>query len=428
MTARGRKTGSIAIDTDKVGTKPKKSFWNSLGPGLITGASDDDPSGIATYSQAGAMHGYKLLWTSLATYPMMATMQEMCARIGLATGFGLAGVVKRNYPRWVLYLVILFSFPAITLNIGADLAGMGAVAHLLLPSVSSLEFSLLFTLLLMATIIYLPYRKLASVLKWLCIVLFCYCIVPFTGSINWLDVLGSTCWPDIEFTSAYLLALIGILGTTISPYLFFWQTSMEVEEMHQKKMVVDKQRIQDMRFDVRTGILFSNLVFYFIILTTGAVLFPAGIHRIETVEQAAMALRPLGGEYAYLLFATGVIGTGMLAIPVLAGSLSYILSETFNWTEGLDKKFYEARKFYAVIIVSLIVALGIQFMDISPVKALTVTAVAYGITSPILIAVILHICNNQKIMGHHTNGWRSNLIGGLTLLFMLAAIVLLLVV
>ncbi|MBL7922990.1 MAG: Nramp family divalent metal transporter [Bacteroidia bacterium] len=398
------------------------SIWKSIGPGLITGASDDDPSGIATYSQAGAAFGYKLLWTSIITYPMMATIQEMCARIGMVTGEGLSGTVKRHYPQWVLYIVVLFSFPAIVLNIGADLAGMGAVASMLYPDISGHEFSLAFTVLIMTSIIFLSYRKLATILKWLCMVLFCYCIVPFLGDINWKDVLKNTFLPSFEASEAYLLALIGILGTTISPYLFFWQASVEVEEMQSKKLIVDKHLIDEMRFDVRFGILFSNLVFFFIVLTSGAVLFPAGIHTINTVDEAAIALKPLSGSYAYHLFAIGVIGTGMLAIPVLAGSLSYILAETFNWTEGLDKKFHEAKAFYGVIIVSLIIAFLIQFLDISPVRALIVSAIAYGVTSPVLIAIILHICNNKKVMGSHVNRKKSNFIGIITLLFMLSAI------
>lgn len=400
----------------------KKFNWKSLGPGLITGASDDDPSGIATYSQAGAAFGYRLLWTSILTFPMMATVQEMCARIGMVTGHGLAGAVKRYYPKWLLYIVILFSFPAIVLNIGADIAGMGAVANMLYPGISSHEFSLMFTLLLMVSIIFLSYRKLATILKWLCLVLFCYCIVPFLGNIDWKDVMKNTFLPSISNNKDYLLALVGILGTTISPYLFFWQASVEVEEMQSRSLVVDKHLINEMKFDVRLGILFSNIVFYFIILATGAVLFPAGIHNITTVEEAARALKPLSGQYAYLLFAIGVIGTGMLAIPVLAGSLSYILSETFNWTEGLNKKFHEAKKFYAVIILSLIVAFTIQFLGISPIKALIVTAIAYGVTAPVLIAIIMHICNNKKIMGKNVNNMQTNIIGFCTLTFMTAAI------
>lgn len=412
----------VKTDTPTPTPEKKRRFnWGSIGPGLITGASDDDPSGITTYSQAGAAHGFKLLWTSLLTFPMMATIQEMCARIGLVTGHGLSGIVKRYYPRWVMYLVILFSAPAIVLNIGADLAGMGAVAHMLWPGVSSHLFSLFFTVLLMFSIIYLSYPRIAGILKWLCVVLFCYCIVPFLGHIEWGTVLKSTFLPEWPDNRDYLLALVAILGTTISPYLFFWQASIEVEEVQSKSLVVDKKVIEEMRFDVKVGIIFSNLVFYFIVLTTGAVLFPAGIREIQTVEEAAQALRPLAGDYAYHLFAAGVIGTGLLAIPVLAGSLSYLLAETFNWTEGLDRKFHEARKFYGVIIVSLIIAWSMQYLEISPVKALYFTAVAYGVTSPVLIAVILHICNNKTIMGGYVNRKYANVVGLVTLAFMLAA-------
>lgn len=418
----------MGIDRQKQKYKKNKPnfSWKSLGPGIITGASDDDPSGIATYSQAGALFGFQLLWTSIVTFPLMAGIQEMCARIGMVTGHGLSGNVKRYYPKWVLYLVIVFSYPAIILNIGADLAGMGAVAHMLFPSISDHLFSVVFTIILMASIVLFSYRRIATLLKWLCLVLFCYCIVPFLGEVHWSEVLKNTFIPSISFSKEYLFALIGILGTTISPYLFFWQASMEVEEIQSKKIIVDKNAIHDMKFDVRLGIFFSNLVFFFIILTTGAVLFPAGIHNITTVDEAAKALLPLSGRYAYHLFALGIIGTGMLAIPVLAGSLSYIIAETFDWTEGLNKKFHEARKFYGVIIISLIIALCIQFLHISPVRALIVTAIAYGITAPVLIAIILHICNNKKIMGENINNLRANISGGITLFFMLSAITILL--
>jgi NRAMP (natural resistance-associated macrophage protein)-like metal ion transporter len=397
------------------------SFRQKLGPGLITGASDDDPSGIATYTQAGASMGYRLLWTSLLTFPLMSGIQEMCARIGLVTRMGLAGVVKKHYPKWVLYAVILFSFPAITLNIGADLAGMGAVSNLLIPSISAHEFSLIFTLLLIVSIIFLPYIQLTAILRWLCITLFCYCAIPFLVHQDWLAILRYSFIPDINFSSDYLAALVGILGTTISPYLFFWQASVEVEELRAHHLVVDKQLIHEMRTDVRTGIGFSNLVFYFIIIASGSVIFHSGNHNIVTVEDAAKALEPLAGHKAYLLFAIGVIGTGLLAIPVLAGSLSYIISETFNWTEGLDKQFHQAKKFYSVIVFSLILAESIEYLQISPVKALIYTAILYGITAPVMIGVILHICNNKQIMGENVNSRMANIIGWITLIIMLVA-------
>ncbi len=391
------------------------------GPGIITGASDDDPSGIATYSQAGAMFGLNTLWTALVTFPFMAAIQEMCARIGLVTGEGLTGVIKRNYSKTLLWAVIIVSFPAITLNIGADLAGMGAVANLLFPRVHANLFSLLFGLLLLFNIIALSYSRIARILKWLCLTLLAYLIVPFLVHQDWDEVIRRTFIPGITWDKEYLAIIVGILGTTISPYLFFWQTSVEVEELQSRHLVVDKSLIREMRMDVRSGIFFSNLVFYFIILSTGSVLHDAHVGGIETVDQAASALRPLAGEFSYLLFALGVMGTGLLAIPVLAGALSYMISEAMGWAEGLDKKFHEAKGFYIIVIVSILAALAINFSGISPVRALIVTAVVYGMTAPLLIALIMHICNNRKVMGDQVNGRWSNLLGGLGLLLMTAA-------
>lgn len=402
-----------------------KRFWRTLGPGLITGASDDDPSGIATYSQAGATFGTSLLWTALVTYPLMVSIQEMCARIGLVTEHGLTGIIKRYYSKKILYLILIVSFPSITLNIGADIAGMGAVGNLLIPQIPAFIFSIIFTAILMYSIIFWSYRKISTVLKWLCIVLFSYVIIPFLSQTDWLAVLKGTFLPKFENDADYYMALVGILGTTISPYLFFWQTSMEVEEIHQKHLIVDKKIINLMQKDVEGGMFVTNIVFYFIILTTGTVLYNAGIHNIETVEQAAQALQPLAGNLTYALFAIGVLGTGFLAIPVLSGALSYMIAETFDWDEGLNKRFQEAKGFYLTMIVSLILGLLMNYMGISPIKALIYTAVLYGITAPILIALILHICNNKKIMNNYTNKFWSNLFGGATFLLMTISAVLL---
>lgn len=408
--------------------KKKISFWSKLGPGLITGASDDDPSGIATYSQAGAQFGLATLWTALITFPLMAAIQEMCARIGMVTSEGLTGTLKKYYPRWVLYLMLLFSFPAIVMNIGADIAGMGAVGNLLFPQIEASYFSVLFTIILLVLIIYLPYRKMAAVLKYLCMALLVYIIVPFLVEQDWGAIVKATFIPSFTFDASFVSILVAILGTTISPYLFFWQATMEVEDMkHQKKQViVDKKNIHDMKNDVTIGMLFSNLVMWFIILTAGTVLFKGGIHQIDTVEQAAKALEPLAGKYAYWLFSIGVIGTGLLAIPVLSGSLSYIFCETFGWKEGLDNKFHEARPFYMIIAVSLIAGLSMNYLGINPVKALIYSAILYGLTAPVLIAIILHICNNKKVMKEFTNSRGSNIMGIATLLLMsFAAIALL---
>ena len=404
------------LSDNKIQRNDKKSsklarFWKILGPGLVTGASDDDPSGIATYSQAGSAYGLTTLWTSLITFPLMASIQEMCARIGLVISHGLAGTLKTNYSKPVLYLMLLFSFPAIVMNIGADIAGMGAVGNLLFPSIKATYFSIGFTILLLVLIIYLPYKKIAAVLKYLCLVLLVYLIVPFLYRQDWVAVLKATLIPSIKFDKDFISILVAILGTTISPYLFFWQTTMEVEDKKEKSLMVNKRIISEMRKDVDFGMLFSNLVMFFIILTTGSVLFNGGIHQIDTVEQAAQALKPLAGNAAYLLFALGVIGTGLLAIPVLSGSLSYIVTESFGWKEGLDKKFQKAKAFYLIIGISLILGLSLNYIGLSPVKALIYSAILYGLTAPVLIAIILHISNNKKIMGKNTNGKISNILG-----------------
>lgn len=407
--------------------KKKKSWlsvllvsWRKLGPGLVTGASDDDPSGIATYSQAGAAFGLSTLWTALVAFPLMASIQQMCARIGLVTAQGLTGTLKKNYPRPVLYLMLLFSFPAIVMNIGADIAGMGAVGNLLFPMIDAGYFSVVFTFVLMVLIIYLPYQKIAAVLKYLCLVMLVYFLIPFMYTQDFGEILYSTFVPDITFSKDFMAILVAIFGTTISPYLFFWQASVEVEEMktRRKHLVVDKRIIHAVNRDVDFGMTISGFVMYFIILTTGSVLFKEGVREIVTVEQAALALRPLAGDYAYLLFAIGVIGTGFIAIPVLTGSLSYILTETFGWQQGLNKKFHEAKGFYMIIAFSLILGLSLNYVGISPVDALIYTAILYGVTSPILIAIILHISNNRNIMGENVNDRLSNFLGVAALVIM----------
>ncbi|CAN5421930.1 divalent metal cation transporter [soil metagenome] len=403
------------------------SFWKKLGPGLITGASDDDPSGIATYSAAGAQFGLHLLWTAIFTYPLMVVIQEMCARIGIVTRHGLAATIKSHYPRPVLWLIVGLSFPAIALNIGADIAGMGAVGHLVFPSIHSSVFSIAFTAILMYSIIAWPYRRIASVLKWLCIALLSYLVIPFLVDTDWWLVAKSAVLPKIVFDSSYFMILVGILGTTISPYLFFWQTSMEVEEGATKNIVVDKAVISDMTLDVRSGMFFTTLVFFFIVLTAGTVLHNGGVTTIVTVEDAAKGLQPLAGNMAYALFAIGVIGTGLIAIPVLAGSLSYMVSEAFGWKEGLNKKFQRAPGFYLTMIVSLCIGLAIDLSDVSPITALIYTAILYGVTAPVLIGFVLHICNRTDIMGEYTNKTLTNVIGIATLVIMSAAAVLMFV-
>jgi NRAMP (natural resistance-associated macrophage protein)-like metal ion transporter len=421
-----------------------KKFLKALGPGLITGSSDDDPSGIATYSQAGAKFGLATLWTALITFPLMAAIQEMCARIGLTTSVGLTTTLKKHYSKILLYLMMIFSVPAIILNIGADIAGMGAVAHLILPSIRPMVFSVAFTILLLVLIIYLPYTKIVAVLKYLCLTLLLYIAVPFFTHPDWMKVFKSTLIPTIRFNKDFFEILVAILGTTISPYLFFWQVTMEAEDVKSSKVLILARRntvryteakaqtkvkeknlinllIKKMQWDVNFGMLLSNMVMFFILLATGTALFGNGVTQIDTVEQAAKALEPVAGKASYFLFALGVIGTGLLAIPVLSGSLTYIVSETFGWKGNLDKKFYQAKPFYIVIIISLMMSLVINLIGLSPIKALLYTAILYGLTSPVLIAMVLHIANNKKIMNEHTNGKLSNVLGFVTLIVMTAA-------
>lgn len=388
-------------------------FWKKLGPGLVTGASDDDPSGITTYSQAGAQFGLSTLWTALITFPLMAAVQEMCARIGMVTSKGLTGTLKEHYSKPILYLMLLFSFPAILMNIGANIAGMGAVGNMLFPSVNAGFFSIGFTIMLMGIFVFLPYRKFAALLKYLCIVLLVYLIVPFLYKQDFLAILRGTLIPKIAFTKEFVGILVAILGTTISPYLFFWQATMVSEDrnLKRKKIIVDKMVLDDLKQDVNFGMLFSNVIMFFIILTSGTVLFNAGINKIDTVEQAALSLRPLAGDSAYLLFAIGIIGTGLLAIPVLCGCLSYIVSETFGWEKGLNKKFHQAKAFYSITIISLLLGLLMNYIGISPVQALLWSAILYGITAPVLILIILNIANNKEVMGEFTNNKKSNFLG-----------------
>lgn len=354
----------------------------------------------------------------------MAVIQEMCARIGLVTKEGLSGTLRKYYPKYILYIVILFSFPAIVFNIGADIAAMGAVSNMLFPGIHSGFFSIFFTIIIITLIILFPYKRIASILKWLCLSLFAYLLVPFFTNPSFKDVIAHTLIPHFSFDSSFIAMLVGILGTTISPYLFFWQTSMEVEEMGEREILVDKKTINTMRTDVYAGMFFSNLVMYFIILSAGTALKD---QQILTVDQAANALQPVAGTSAYLLFAIGIIGTGFLAIPVLAGSLSYMMAETFQWQEGFNKKYTEAKGFYRVIIVSMLIALAINFIGISPVTSLLYTAILYGITAPVLILILIFIGNNKKVMGKYTNSFRSNLAAVITLTVMTASAVALIV-
>lgn len=391
-------------------TKKGKDYWHMLGPGLTTGASDDDPSGIATYSQAGAQYGFQLLWMAFFTFPLMSVVQEMCARIGLVSGRGLAGAIRNNFSRKALYACTLLLFAANAFNIGADLGAMAKGAQLLRPSMNFPALVVGFAILSLALQIFTPYARYARYLKWLAMVLFAYVASALLAHINWADVLGHAIIPSITWTKEQLLLICAILGTTISPYLFFWQTSQEVEEqVAQGKTTIAsrqgarKKDVKSMRIDVWSGMLLSNVVMFFIIAACGAVLYPQGINTITSASQAAEALRPFAGNATFLLFAIGIIGTGLLAIPVLAGSTSYAFSESFLWKEGLNHKLDQAHAFYGIIIISMFVGLGLNFIGLDPIKALLYSAVANGIVAPVVLVFIVLISSNKKIMGEWVN-------------------------
>ncbi|MEK7558680.1 MAG: divalent metal cation transporter [Patescibacteria group bacterium] len=414
--------------------KKIKKLLRFLGPGFVTGASDDDPSGIATYSQTGAIFGFSQLWIALFSFPLMAAVQEMCGRIGMVTGKGLAGVIRKHYPKELLYASVSLLFIANTINIGADLGAMAASAQLLfdMPFIFWLIGMVVLTLMLE---IFVSYKTYSKILKYFGLALFSYVFTAFAVKVDWGDVLVSTLVPHIEFSKVYLLNIVAILGTTISPYLFFWQADEEVEEevaenklerMGVGEPKVTKRDIRKLRVDTITGMFFSNIVMFFIIVTTGATLFKNGINNVGSAEDAALALRPFAGDFAYLLFAVGIIGTGLLALPVLAGSASYAVSETFGWREGLYQKFKRAHGFYGVIAIATLVGFLINFININPIAALYYSAVINGIIAPPLIIMILFIANNKNIMGEKVNNKLLNVLGVVTAFTMGAASIFLL--
>lgn len=406
-----------------------KEYWRTLGPGLTTGAADDDPSGITTYSQTGAQFGFNLLWLAPYTFPLMAVVQEMCARIGLVTGRGLAANIRQFFPRWVLYLATSLLFIANTLNIGADLGAMAKATQLLFPKFSFTSLILGFTVLTLALQIFTTYDKYAKYLKWLALVLLSYVFSALTVNINWGEVLAKTVVPTIIFSKDQLFLITGILGTTISPYLFFWQTSQEVEEqilegkttLKLRQVETTKAEVRNMRTDVWSGMFLSNLVMFFIIAACAATLYTHGITNINTAAEAAEALRPIAGDQVYLLFALGVIGTGLLAVPILAGSASYALSESMGWKFGLYRKLREANAFYGVIIISTGIGLAINFLGFDPIKALIYSAVANGLIAPVVLILIVIISGSDKIMGKWVNGKITKFLGWLIVAIMTAS-------
>lgn len=399
-----------------------------LGPGLTTGASDDDPSGIATYSQTGAQFGFRFLWLSFWTFPLMAIVQEMCARIGLVTGRGLAGNIRIHFSKRMLYLCTALLFAANAFNIGADLGAMAKAVQLLNPHIAFAPIVIGFTILSLGLQIFTPYVRYAKYLKWMALVLLAYILSAFLAHPDWHAVLQNSFTPKLSFNKEEILLVCAILGTTISPYLFFWQTSQEVEEqilmgkttVHLRRPT-DAKDVKSMRADVWSGMLLSNLVMFFIIAACGSILFPHGVTHIQSAAQAAEALRPFAGNATYFLFAIGVIGTGMLAIPVLAGSSSYALAESFRWREGLYRNLDQAYAFYGVIIISMLVGLGINFIGLDPIKALIYAAVGNAVVAPVILLLIVLMSSNKKLMGRWVNKRWSTAAGWLAVTLMSVA-------
>ena len=402
-----------------------KNFWYLLGPGLTTGASDDDPSGIATYSQAGAQYGFGLLWMAAFSFPLMAVVQEMCARIGLVTGRGLAGNIRVHFGKKTLFVSTTFLFIANTFNVGADIGAMASAIQLLVPGASIALLVIGLTFVIMLLQIFTPYARYARYLKWLALVLFAYIISAILAHPDWPQVLVASVVPHVELNKDSLLIICGVLGTTITPYLFFWQTSQEVEEEIALGAVTlamrrgtSKPEVKKMRIDVWSGMFLSNLVMFFIIAACASVLFKNGLTNIGTAADAAQALRPFAGESAYFLFAVGIIGMGLLAIPVLAGSSAYAISESMGKHQGLNNKLKRAYSFYGSIIISMIVGLGLNFVGLNPIKALIYSAVLNGIVAPIILFQIVLIARNKKIMGDWKNGKLATGIGWLAVVLM----------
>ncbi|HKF58901.1 MAG TPA: Nramp family divalent metal transporter [Blastocatellia bacterium] len=404
-----------------------RKFFSGLGPGLITGAADDDPSGISTYSVTGAAFGYSQLWTAIFSFPLMFSVQLMCARLGMVTGQGLAGIIRRRYSRWVLWGSCTLLVVANTFNIGADLGGMAAAMQMI-TGITAFVWLPVFVLLILALLVWSTYRHIARIFKWLTLVLLAYVVAAFMSHPNWGQVLRSTFLPRIELSSAYLATFVGILGTTISPYLFFWQAAQAVEEDKKNgKRTIEARRgasdeeLKAARTDVFTGMAYSNVIMYFIILTTGATLFASGHRDIATAGQAAEALRPLAGGLAYLLFTIGIVGTGMLAVPVLAGSAAYAVAEGLDWEGSLDDRPPLSRKFYGVLAAAVVIGLGLDFLGLNPVRMLFWAAVLNGVLAPPLVVLVTMLTSDRAVMDDRINKPLFRWLGWLTAAVMAAA-------
>jgi NRAMP (natural resistance-associated macrophage protein)-like metal ion transporter len=412
------KAEGIEEEVQKSGLIGKlKGYLRALGPGLIAGASGDDPSGIGTYSQTGAQFGYLQLWMAVFAFPLQAAIQEICARMALYTGRGLAANIRKFYPKPILYFYISILFIANTITIGADLGAMAASAQMLfgLPILFWLAGITILTVLLE---IFIPYQQYAKVLRVLTLTLLSYVVAAFFTSQDWGQALCHTLIPSFRLDRDYLLNLVAVLGTTITPYLFFWQANEEVEEeidegrtTESQRKGVSKTELKWMRTDVVSGAFLSNIVFWFIVVTTASTLNQIGITHIDSAPKAAEALRPLAGDFAYILFAAGIIGTGMLAVPILAGSAAYAVSETFQFREGLSLKFKQAPAFYGVLALATLIGAAMDLIGINPISALYYAAVLNGMVAPLLLFMVMLMSNNRKIMQNETNGRGANILG-----------------
>jgi NRAMP (natural resistance-associated macrophage protein)-like metal ion transporter len=425
MTDRRQDVDHDPEDTSPVIGPSRPRLLGVLGPGLITGASDDDPSGIATYSQAGAQFGYGLSWTLLLTYPLMCAVQMIAARVGRTTGHGLAGVLRRHYPNWLLQLLVFLLVVANTINLGADLGAMADAFTLVMPGPPKWLLIILFSGVCIYAQVFLQYTRYVAVLKWLTLVLFAYFAAVMTTHVDWRALGSGLFWPQLQWSNDYLTTVVAVFGTTISPYLFFWQAAQEVEDIHaypnrQRLTRAPKQgapALARIELDTMVGMAFSNLVALAIVVTAAATLHAKGVTDIQTSSQAAEALRPIAGEFAFLIFALGIIGTGMLAVPVLAGSAAYALGEARKWPVGFSRKWQEAKAFYATVALATLVGMIINFTNIDPIKALYWSAVINGVSAaPVLVAMML-ISRRADIMGAFTIGRALTFLGwGATLL------------
>ena len=405
------------------------SALKQLGPGLITGAADDDPSGIATYSQAGAQFGFGMLWTVVFTYPLMCGIQTVSARLGCLSGRGLAANIKAEFPKPVLYAIVGLLMLANTINIAADIAAMGEALRLLLGG-SAHVYSVTFGLLCLMLQVFIPYQRYVRYLKWLTLALLAYVAVVFTISVPWFEVAQRVVWPQLALTRDSIMMIVAVFGTTISPYLFFWQAAQEMEDLRSSHaagetitLAVAQGHLRRIKWDTYIGMGFSNVVAFFIILSAAATLHRAGITDIQTSAQAAEALRPLAGDFAFLLFSLGIIGTGMLAVPVLAGSAAYAVVESFDWHSGLDKKLHEAKEFYAIIALATLGGVLLNFTSIDPIKALFWSAVINGVIALPIMVVMMLLGSNARVMGRFTIGKRLRWLGWLATAVMGAAVV-----